>query len=328
MTSHLLVPCINLEEIKLIDEYEEWLIDWINQVDINIDNSEVSSSMCILGLLIELIINKKPCRDWDQIFNDLLTDSDGKPLSYSENYGKKLYKFDQWKQSTVHAIYNNWWTNRFFNEIDHSTYSDQIISCIQDNGWIYNPEVSPTRIRNRMKSELIMSLAMSLEILISDDKLSPYKELLQANCISEPITGYISAEYFRIKSLSYMESTHLKPSNLELLFEACQAGEGYCDFSMESKTDDYMGSAKRSSRDKPVHSAISTLQAYFISLYVDEETKIIVTDRISNFVEHLNKNPFDIPSFQIRDICIPFGDDITPLELISAGALMTLTGDL
>lgn len=66
-----------------------------------------------------------------------------------------------------------------------------------------------------MKSELLMSLAMGTEILLPD-KLSKHdKDRFEAALATMPLTGYVSAEYFRIKALKNIGRMYQFPEGLK-----------------------------------------------------------------------------------------------------------------
>lgn len=321
MTEHIFLPRIKLENVELLPEHKNWLISWMGDLEGKIDDGNVSSSICLQGIISEIVLYTNPKIDWIGVMNEYLTDEEGVPLAYSEKYGKRLYAFNQWLQRPVHAIHTRWWIDGFCessSEIEER-YCTMIENLIQPNGWIYNPQVSITQYRTRMRSELMMSLAMGIEILDSFDHLSKFEKDHQATLSSEHLTGYLSAEYFRLKALEMLKSPKLAPVDLDSVLQICEAVKGYCDFSIESKVDDYMGTAKRTARDKPVHSPLAGIQAnYIASNYGKEETRSHVMERLETFGAHLRLNPLDIPAFRIRNLDVPFGTDISPLEIIAA----------
>jgi hypothetical protein len=323
MIEHLLLPYVDFENLELITPHKEWLEKWLNNMINKIEDKIVSTSLCLQGAIAEILLYQELKTDWTGIIQSYLKDENSKPLAYSEEFGKLLYKYNQWKQTTVHAIYSQWWLDNLYGTKGHEEgYSDFIEELIQSNGWIYNPNVSVTQIRTRMKSEIMMSLSMGLEIICSYKDISNQKKVFEAALCSIPATGYLSAEYFRLRALSYLHSEELAPVVLSDMLQYCEAGYGYCDFSIESKVDDYMGSAKKISRDEAVHSAISSLHANFIAKNIDGFDNSPVLNKIREFGKHLSANYFDIPSFTMRDIKISFGTDISPLELMAASYII------
>ena len=328
MTQHLFLPKIDLDSVELKPEHEIWLKRWLEGLVSAIDECNVASSICLQGLLTEIVLYGNPQRNWLEVFEDCLTDENGYPLAYSESYGQRLYKFsDQWRQTAIHAIHSRWYTETFFNGQSDEKYAQMIKDYIQPNGWIYNPSVSSVRLRNRMKSEYLMSFAMGLEILKSHNQLEPYKERFEATLSSQPLTPYLSAECFRLEALEVLNSVNLIPEGLDGVLPICEAGEGYCDFSMSEKRDEYMGTEKRSSRDIAVHSPLSAVHAQYVAGFCHETTQESVKTRLINFARHLDRNPLDIPAFKIRDLVdIPFGTDISPIEVIAASSIINKYG--
>lgn len=325
MNEHLYLPNIKLNSITLLSEHKDWLISWMEDLEKEVNDERVSSSLCLQGSIIEMIIYGKLKTDWVGIMDEYLISSEGEPFAYSEEYGKLLYGFSQWKQTTIHAVYNRWWIeNLEKNKSEITKKMGNIIKqYIQPNGWIYNPKVSPTGLRTRMKSELMMSMAMGIELLNKSNLLTKYKKSFQATLSSEAFTGYMSAEFFRLKALEGINSIKFTPSGLEDIFSGCEAGKGYCDFSLSVKIDDYMGTAKRTTRDVIIHSPLSSIQALYISSIIGKKYSDIL-NRLKSFGAHLKSNPLDIPTFKIRDVDIPFGTDKTPLEVISASYISHL----
>lgn len=308
--------------VTLFPQHIGWLTEWLQQITNDIEDGKIATSICLQGILAEYYLYRKLKIDWQGVKSEYLTVQHKIPIAYSTEFGKKLYRFDnQYLQTPIHAIHTHWWMDNILEEnIDHDFYASLIESLIQQNGWIYNPDVSPTNIRTRMKSEYMMSMAMGVEILNSAGKLPYYKDRLAATLSSQGLTEYLSSEYFRQVALDVMDSSELKPVGVEKIIQSCEAGEGYCDFSITSKVDDYMGTMKRTARDKAIHSPLSSIHAHYLSQ--GKQNEIEVTNRLKNFKQHLFDHPMDIPSFQMRDVQVPFGTDITPLELVAASYLI------
>lgn len=329
MINHILLPELDFSQLQLKPYYEQWLGDWLKKIESDLESGIVSTSLCLQGMLAEISLYRGCKTDWVGILQSYLISESNEPLAYSEKYGKKLYKFNQWKQTAVHAIHTHWWVKKNLGarERDLATYGDIVRQFIQPSGWVYNPQVSNTGVRTRMRSELMMSTAMGMEILSCEDSLRDYKALFEGLLASVPITGYLSAEYFRMRALGYLNSEHLAPLGIPEVIDMCQAGEGYCDFSLQSKVDDYMGSAKRVSRDKALHSAILSLHADYLAMKSGEEVHKNVVNRLREFANHLRSQPFDIQAFRMRDIEVPFGTDLSPLEIMAASYLVSERGN-
>jgi len=324
MVNHVFLPIPELESVDLLPEHQKWLEEWLRKVESLIDTGDIASSICLQGIISEIVLYGHPRIDWLGIMEEYLTDATGKPIAYSKLYGKRLHKFLFWLQSPVHAVYSRWWIEKVCMDKSEKDYSSLIKSFIQPNGWIYNPQVSCTNIRTRMKSERMMSAAMGIEILKFSDNIDNYMLPFQAVLSSEPITGFLSAEYFRIKALEQIESIELIPSDMSGMIDSCETELGYSDFSLKNKLDDYMGTQKRTEWDKVVHSPISSIHAYYIASFCDKITRDKVFKKIKYLKNHLQTSPFDIPPFTMRSIDIPFGTDITPLELIAASYITNI----
>lgn len=315
---YIFIPDIELEGMNVCDEYKKWVENWLFEINENIEKESISSSECIQGLLCEKLLGKETI-DWKTVEKDLLRDENNNPLAYSEEYGKKLYNFDaQWKQMPVYAIYNSFWINYYYGEVDLLKYQTLVQNLIQPSGWIFNPEVSNTQLRTRMKSELMMSLAMGTEILFHDKLNNSIKNRFEATLASTPLTGYVSAEFFRVKALDNIGSTYQFPEGIKVMLEKCEAGEGYNDFCVSDKIDDYMGTRKRTQHDTAIHTPLISNMAYVLSSFGDEDLAELVSNRMHRYSDKLKSNPMDIPAFTMRDIEYPFGTSVTPLEIISA----------
>jgi hypothetical protein len=329
MNEQIFLPGVKLEALELLPEYKDWLTSWLNTAEDYIEDGNVASSMCLQGILSELALYGSPRTDWLSIMNEYLVDKEGRPIAYSEKYGKRLYRFADWLQVDVHAIYSHWWIDKVctspFPQLD-IPYGELIEALIQPSGWIYNPTVSPTNLATRMKSEYMMSMVMGLEILRSFDLIKERKEFFEAALSSAPLTMFLSAEHFRLQALRILNSLELAPTNLEGVLTACQLELGYCDFAVALKRDDYMGTVKRTSRDVAVYSPLSSLQAYAIASTLGDEIRATVFDNLMVLGNHLRSNPLDIPAFKIRDLDVPFGSDITPFEVIAASFIVNLNG--
>jgi hypothetical protein len=315
---YIFLPEIDFSSLVVCDIYKDWLEKWLFELNENIEKGVISSSECVQGLLCEQILGESNI-DWSQVEQSLLRDEDGKPLAYSEGFGRKLYKFDaQWKQMTVYAIYNSFWINKVLNNENLIGYQELIRKLIQPNGWIYNPNVSATQIRTRMKSELLMSLAMGTEILMQDNLEDALKDKFEATLASMPLTGYVSAEYFRMEALKNIQRINYFPEGLSDMLKKCEVGDGYNDFCMSEKTDDYMGTKKRTQHDTSIHTPLISSMAQQLSVIGGDMLVAEINNRMHIYAEHMKKNPMDIPAFKMRDIEYPFGTSLTPLEVISS----------
>jgi hypothetical protein len=324
MTTHIFLPTLTLTELTLLPEHEMWLTAWLQGLETNIEAGDIAASMCLQGAISEIALHGTIRTDWIGVIDEYLM-RDGKPIAYSEQYGKRLYQFAQWIQTEVHPIHARQWIEKASELPTSLDYTALIEELIQPSGWIYNPAVSPTGLRTRMKSEYLMSLAMGVEILSPSPILDRNREQFEATLSAEPVTGYLSAEYFRQYALDVLNATNFAPATIDAVINSCEVGEGYCDFDVRAKVDDYMGTAKRVGRDIPVHSALSSLHALSLSSLCDDAVQERVRERLRNFSEHLRANPLDIQPFKMRDIDIPFGTGLSPLEVIAASGIIART---
>lgn len=93
---------------------------------------------------------------------------------------------------------------------------------------------------------------------------------------------------------------------------------------MKSKVDAYMGTAKRTQWDKPIHSPlIATHVAVLIGKVEDAAKRKSFERRLAAYACHLKDSPMDIPAFQMRDVPIRFGEDRTPIEAICSSFLIS-----
>jgi hypothetical protein len=332
MTQHILLPGLPLQEGFVHPAYEQYLKAWREEAIQCADGGDVAASICLQSTLIDLVLFGKPRHDWLGIMDEFLMEN-GTPLAYSETFGKRLHKFgNQYRQSTVHAIHTRWWIERLNRgaAVDHDRFAALVLAKKQDDGLIYDRDISETILRHRMKSEITMSMAMSAEILQAANKLTGNMPVELATNITSakkcPSLGYMSMEYFRLKALQLLGHEPLFPVGIEGHIEACakDLSVGWCDFAMKSKVDAYMGTAKRTQRDKPIHSPLIACHVSSLLAKVqDAEKKTRFTQRLAAYACHLKDNPLDIPAFQMRDVPIRFGADKTPIEVICASFLIT-----
>jgi hypothetical protein len=321
MTTHLFLPNLTLTGLTLLPEHRAWLTAWLQELETSCEAGDIAASLCLQGAISELALHGALQTDWLGVMDEYLL-RDGKPIAYSEQYGKRLYQFTHWIQTEVHAIHARQWIEKAAGQTASLDYPVLIEELIQPSGWIYNPAISPTGLRTRMKSEYLMSLAMGVEILSPSPILDRNRAHFEAVLSDTPITGYLSAEYFRQYALEVLGATQLAPAAINAVINSCEVGEGYCDFDVKAKVDDYMGTAKRVSRDIPVHSAISGLYALSLSSLCDEAEQERVSARLDSFGRHLIADPMDIQPFKMREIDIPFGTGLSPLETVAASGII------
>jgi hypothetical protein len=333
--NHVFIPGIAVAKRALPPFHERYLREWRAAALSGADSGDISSGICFQGALIELLMAGRVEHDWVGVMDEYLSRDGTAPLAYSRLFAKRLYGFeDQYRQSSVAAIYTRWWiecSSKGSSEVDHTRFASLISEKIDDaSGLILDTDISPTILRHRMKTEITMSAAMGIEILAT---AGPIPQSLSADLVAAvidprkcPPTPYISAEYFRAAALASLGSPHLLPGDIAKTIADCQTDlkVGYCDFPMSSKYDAYMGTAKRTSRDKPIHSPLTAIQVRALLPHIqDGEKRNTVQTRLRDYRAHLQANPNDIPAFQMRDVQVPFGSGLTPIEAICA---VELTG--
>ncbi|WCH47014.1 hypothetical protein [Lysinibacillus sp. OF-1] len=314
--NHVLLPNLELDEkFQLPKEYKVFLNKYLENLYFEIASDSIAMSEAVNGIIAELLLYKELRVDWYEIVNELLEYNET-PIAYSENYGKKLFGFDsQWLQTDVHCIYNH----RFIMQLLKKPmldYEHLILQLVQPNGYIYNPTVSITNPKTRMKSELFMSLAMGFEI-VGTGKIPEISRKIISNLEH---TNYIAAEYFKIRALKIINkdiNQYIILAN-ENLLQKCNTGNGYADFDVKDKIDDYMGTTKRISRDKMVGSPLITNYASELSKKLTSESQEAFNESLIEYSNHLRVNPLDILAFKMRDLEADFGESITPFEVFSA----------
>lgn len=325
MNTHLLLPRVGLDELQLIPDHRSWLDNWLKSIDSYVESGDLASSICLQAAIAEFALYGTVITDWIGVMNTYLV-RDNQPLAYSEPFGRRLYRFNQWMQSPVHAIHTHWWMDSFCGVGPRFDYRVLIEDRISTSGWLINLGVSETQTRNRMKSELFVSMLMGIEILSDSGAIDPYRTVFQGALSNEPRTMYVSAEYFRLRALEWLGSPNLSPAGLDQVVDSCVAGEGYCDFSLAGKVDDYMGTKKRIGRDVALRSPVSSLQASYVADFCGGAAAASATTRLMGFAMHISTNPLDIPAFRMRDIDTPFGTGISPVEVLAASAIVQAFG--
>ncbi len=332
MTAHLFLPGIRLHPIPLVPEHEKYLREWRAATLTCADDDDVCASMCLQAAFIELSTDGRLTTDWLGIFDTCLTGANGAPLAYSPKFAARLYGFgNQAIQSTITAAHTRWWLEGLRNAatVNHGRYGQWLLEQKYRDGLLYDYDVSGTILRHRMRTELTMSLAYALEILfhggLVDDALRDDILASLADAKRVPPSRYMSTEYFRRRALEALGAiNHFPVGELDAI-EACATdlAVGFGDFAMADKRDSYMGTAKRTARDKPIHSPLSACHVTALLPFVqDTDTKARIEARLAAYCEHLRAHPLDIPAFQMRDIHVPFGADKTPIEVLCAAHLI------
>jgi hypothetical protein len=331
MPHHLILSDVSLGQSFLHPVFEQYVKCWREDAIQRAEAGDVAASTCLQGTLIDLVLFGRVRHAWGEIMDAFLTHN-GKPIAYSEAFGRRLHKFlGQYLQTTVHAIHTRWWIQCLVNPsaVDHAAFANMILTKRQTDGLIYDADVSETILRHRMKSEVTLSMAMSAEILQAARMLTGNLPLELATHIVDPrkcpTLGYISAEYFRLHALRTLGYENYFPTGIAEHIDACAKDlpVGWGDFAMKSKVDAYMGTAKRTQRDKPIHSPLIACHvAALVRMISTDGVRAKVNGRLTEYARHLTHQPLDIPAFQMRDVQIPFGSDKTPIEAICASHLI------
>jgi len=332
MTSHVLLPGVVLAAGFSHPAFEGYLREWREKVIADAEVGIAAASNCQQAVFIELVLEGRLVHDWLSIMDDLLCDGD-RPLAYSSAYGDLLYKFGgQYLQSTVHSVYTRWWVETLCRQgdVDHCKFAKQVLAKKRSDALIYDGDVSPTVLRHRMKAELAMSAAMGIEILAKAEMLTDVlrNQLAASLCDPQkiPLLGYMTSEQFRLAALRILNYEEQFPVGIYECIKACEIGllHGWSDYPMASKIDAYMGTAKRTARDKPIHSPLVACHVAALSNKVEElSQRGAIEERLTLYAAKLAGNPLDIPAFQMRDIPIPFGSDLTPIEAVCASWLIS-----
>ena len=309
MFTHPILPGVVLGTGFSHPVYERYLYAWREQAIVNADNGKVAASVCHQATLVDLVLDGSPTHDWLSVMEDLLTDDEGRPLAYSKGYGSQLYKFEgQFLQSTVHSIHTRWWIEKLAKPeaVDHDKFADRILAKKGPDGLIIDTDVSPTILRHRMKAELSMSAVMGAEILSDAGRLTDdlSAELATSLCDPRkvPPLGYMTSEQFRLAALRILGHEEQFPIGIGEYIKACEVGLecGWSDFSIASKVDAYMGTAKRTSRDKLIHSPLVACHVAILSTKVDDPIqRVAIVDRLTRYSKSLAKNPLDLSLIHI-----------------------------
>lgn len=319
MTGHVLFPMLRISQQTIPQDYREYMDNWLDECYDEMNAEIVSSSICAAGATAEVLIHGHTVTDWQGIIHDLLRD-ENRPLSYSEKYGQLLNCCNYWKQTPVHAIYNQWWALQLQGVPED--FSQEILSLMQPSGWIYNPAVSETNVKYRMRTELFMSMAMGVEIA-SHCISSAQRNLLISAINSIGRTNYVAAEFFRLKALQLLNATSHMPPQIDEVLIKCKSEPGFADFNVSDKVDEYMGTASRTGRDKAIFSPISTMQALALADII-APCRAMIPIWQSEVKTFLSQGPEVIPAFKMRDLSPDFGPGATIFEILAAIGLLSL----
>lgn len=316
-----------LPKFKAIHDYQgpykDYLFAELEALHCQVDIEMVSASKCLQGVMAELVLFGEVKFDWISVLDSLLI-KDSKSLAYSEKYANHLHGFaGQWEQFSINAAYSQFWIRK---TLEYPAIDFQYLERKQQaTGVFFDEDISPTIVRHRMKSEIAASTAMVLEINSHQTFLSDIKPELVLSALDDlmlfPRYRYLSLEYFRSHILNSLSQAHFDFEQIRIFLEKCsmETPMGWSDFIMEEKRGPYMGTASRSGRDSNIHSPL--LANFASELMLSAPTSADFEQRMSDYIDHLNSYPFEIPAFKMRDLPYDFGPGLTMLESMAAIAL-------
>jgi hypothetical protein len=321
---HLVLPCAaDVDAGSLLPDYRAYLTKYLADLEARIDAELLASSELVAGCVADLWLNGKPSWAWVEIAAELL-EHEHDALAYSRRFSEQLYGFgDQWRQADAHSIYARAWVELNTQGEFEPRWRDQMSALIQPSGWIFNPRVSPTTLRHRMRSEQFMQLAMGASLLVGGMS-DATRDAITAAAVSFPTTSYVSAEYFRFRTLQLVDRLEQMVVGTPDVLKQVKTIPGFSDFSLASKTDAYMGTAKRTQRDVVIFSPICTLYALELATALEID---LPDEAWTDAAQYLRAKPLDIPAFRMRDLTAPFGDSVTAHEIIAAAILVDEYGE-
>jgi hypothetical protein len=315
----LWIPSLSLDT-NYTGVYHDYFINELHVIHDEIAKDRLSAAKALQGVLIESLLFGRVKFDWLGAVNELLV-RNGKALAYSESFSSHLYGFTkQWEQYSIGAAYSQYWIRK---KLSYAQLDCGYLDAKKDaTGLYFDHDISPTKTSHRMKTELMASLAMVLEM---NEDLKFLKSLNRGQILSAlddsmvfPRYRYLSLEYFRKAAMESLDEHKNDADVVDAFLKKCslEARFGWSDFVMSEKLDDYMGTAKRTSRDTNIHSPMLAL--YADSLAGHGIKNLEVKNRLTEFKNRLIDDPWDIPAFKMRDLPYNFGSGITTLEALAA----------
>ena len=303
--------------------YAQYLSNQLDFIHSEVSKECLSAAKALQGVLIESLLYGRAKFDWPGAINELLV-RNGKALAYSESFSNNLHGFNnQWEQYSIGAAYSQYWIR---NHLSCRQIDFEYLNSKRDGtGLYFDIDISPTKIAHRMKTEIAASSAMVLEMdqdlkfLVSHN----HGQIMSAmdDSMLFPRYKYLSLEYFRKVIMELHGEKKNDADLLEVFLKKCalEAKYGWSDFMMNEKLDEYMGTAKRTSRDSNIHSPMLTLYVGYLT--EPGKRSVETKDRLAEFTNHLVTDPWDIPAFKMRDLPYEFGPGLTTLEALAAIAL-------
>ena len=319
MNSYYLIPFFLFNKARIYDNtIKSYLVDKLFLLRKDFNQGLVSISNCMNAQLCLSSINESSLWLLDVIRNNLILD--GICTSYSIRYSEQLNKFDQQSfQNDIYTEYYYWKILLINDAIDSQSVEQNIVKYQNKSGFFYNSDNSDTLEKYRMKSELYSQLLMAKEII----NFSNAKDLLLPDISSDGFrTSYISSEYFRERYCSLSNVNANTPQAIIELINQCKVEYGLCDFNAKKKFDDFMGTAKRTSRDKSIFSPLATLHGIYLC---DRYNLLSLKNQLINEAhQYYDLYRLDLESFQMRDIPIDFGPGDTVVEILAFNTILNL----
>lgn len=321
MIQHVMLPFLDLSKQTHVNgDIAVYLQSEVTRIKQSIGNKISSASMFINLEIASAILNQIDESHLSALKEQLIVG--GECRAYTEEYANLLYRTEnQWLQMDVYTEYSHWFIAKLHGIDNGKEKSKLMMKYSNDSGLFYNQENSETILQYRMKSEYLCQTLMALEVILPNKALiDQLKETMQ----NSKMNPYISAEYFKIRiceeggfNLDY----HTK-ENIQMLISRCKADVGLCDFDSQNKSDDFMGSKKRTARDQTIFSPISTLQGVYLcnKFGLDDLASLLIEEVYQFFQTH----SINLTAFKMRDIEVPFGPAVSVTEVAALHTLVTL----
>jgi hypothetical protein len=321
MIQHVMLPFLDLSKyVPVGDDISRYLRSEVIAIRRSIANS-ISSASMFVNLEIASAILAMPSDEHLTMLERQLVVG-GECRAYSEKYAKLLHRTEnQWLQIDVYTEYSHWFIS-ILNGKDNTRHKSKLVmKYANTSGLFFNPENSNTELKYRMKSEYLCQTLMALEVTPIDEKsIDKLKETIK----NSKMNPYISAEYFKFRiceKLNFEVDYHSK-KNIQMLISRCKADVGLCDFDSQNKTDDFMGTKKRTARDQTVFSPISTLQGVYLCKKVGLHNLADIL--VAEAHQYYQTNSIHLVAFKMRDVEIPFGPGVSVTEVAALHTLVTL----
>ena len=318
MNNYYLIPFFSFENKLFDSEIMQFLSDQLDILTSEFDKGFISISNCMNAQLCLSSLDKSSKWLLEVMRKNLLID--GTCTAYSKNYVSQLNNFDQQAfQRDVYTEYYYWKILLINEESIPNKLVENILGYQNKSGYFYNSSNSNTSEKYRMKSELYGNLLMATEIIDYSNQSSSTKKDISNKSFK---TEYLSSEYFRDKYCSTINKEANTKESINHLLESCKIEYGLCDFNTKNKTDDFMGTRKRTARDKSIFSPLATLHGiYLCQKYNLQNFKKQLIDESHEYFE---KYKLELESFKMRDLPIDFGPGKTVVEVLAFNTILNM----